>query len=97
MAKLFAKSGDPNQIPHSAASDQSALFANYSFRCLQTSKLSSHPHPPLYIKELNFTFRYVRPLHFDMARFANSRDPDQMPHFVVSDLGLHCLTVTLLG
>ena len=29
--------------------------------------------------------------------FANSIDPDQMPHSVVSDLGLHCLPVTLLG
>ena len=26
--------------------------------------------------------------------FANSGDPDQMPH---SDLGLHCLPITLLG
>ena len=29
--------------------------------------------------------------------FANSGDPDQMPHFVVSDLGLHCLPIALLG
>ena len=29
--------------------------------------------------------------------FANSRDPDQMPHSVVADLGLHCLPNTLLG
>ena len=29
--------------------------------------------------------------------FANSGDPDQMPHFVASDLGLHCLPITLLG
>ena len=29
--------------------------------------------------------------------FANSEDPDQMPRFVASDLGLHCLSVTLLG
>ena len=29
--------------------------------------------------------------------FANSRDPDQTPHSVASDLGLHCLPVTLLG
>ena len=29
--------------------------------------------------------------------FANSGDPDQMPHFVASDLDLHCLPVTLLG
>ena len=29
--------------------------------------------------------------------FANSGDPDQTPHSAVSDLGLHCLTVTSLG
>ena len=23
--------------------------------------------------------------------FANNVDPDQMPHYVASDLGLHCL------
>ena len=28
--------------------------------------------------------------------FANSGDPDQMPHSVASDLGLHCLPITLL-
>ena len=27
---------------------------------------------------------------------ANNVDPDQMPHYVVSDLGLHCLPMTLL-
>ena len=27
--------------------------------------------------------------------FANSGDPDQMPHSVESDLGLHCLLITL--
>ena len=26
--------------------------------------------------------------------FANSEDPDQMPHFATSDLGLHCLPIT---
>ena len=29
--------------------------------------------------------------------FANSGDPDQMPHSVASDLGLHCLPVTYIG
>ena len=28
--------------------------------------------------------------------FANSGDPDQMPHSAASDLGLHCLPMTLL-
>ena len=27
---------------------------------------------------------------------ANSVGPDQMPHYVGSDLGLHCLSMTLL-
>ena len=27
---------------------------------------------------------------------ANNVDPDQMPHNVASDLGLHCLSMTLL-
>ena len=27
---------------------------------------------------------------------ANSVVPDQMPHYVASDLGLHCLSMTLL-
>ena len=29
--------------------------------------------------------------------FSNSGDPDQMLHSAASDLGLHCLPVTLLG
>ena len=29
--------------------------------------------------------------------FANSEDPDQMPHSAASDLGLHCLPITLFG
>ena len=28
--------------------------------------------------------------------FANSGDPDQTPHSAASDLGLHCLPVTIL-
>ena len=29
--------------------------------------------------------------------FANSGEPDQMPHIAASDLGLHYLPITLLG
>ena len=29
--------------------------------------------------------------------YANSEEPDQMPHSAASDLGLHCLPATLLG
>ena len=32
-----------------------------------------------------------------VERFADSGDPDQMPHSAASDLGLHCLPITLLG
>ena len=30
-------------------------------------------------------------------RFANSEDPDHMPHSAASDLGLHCLPITFNG
>ena len=30
-------------------------------------------------------------------QFAKSEDPDQMLHSAASDLGLHCLQITLLG
>ena len=30
-------------------------------------------------------------------QFANSKDPDQTPRSVASDVGLHCLPITLLG
>ena len=52
---------------------------------------------------LNFSFKQVRLCELDIPRlnmaniFANSGDPDQMPHSVVSDLSLHCLPLTLLG
>ena len=29
--------------------------------------------------------------------FVNSGDPDQTPHSAASDLGLHCLPITILG
>ena len=29
--------------------------------------------------------------------FANSEDPDQTPRYAASDLGLHCLPISLLG
>ena len=29
--------------------------------------------------------------------FANSGDPDPTPHSAASDMGLHCLPITLLG
>ena len=29
-------------------------------------------------------------------QYANSGDPDQMPHSAASDLGLHCLPIILL-
>ena len=32
-----------------------------------------------------------------VERFANNADPDQTPHSAASDLGLHCLPITLLG
>ena len=41
------------------------------------------------ILSLLFNFRWK-------ILLANTGDPDQMPHYVASDLGLHCLPMTLL-
>ena len=42
---------------------------------------------------MRFRYSWIK-----MAKlFANSEDPDQMPHSVASDLGLHYLLITLLG
>ena len=41
---------------------------------------------------MRFTYSYRK-----MAKlFANIGDPDQMPRSAASDLGLHCLPITLL-
>ena len=47
-------------------------------------------------------FRGVRSILLFLCYFswkillANNVDPDQMPHYVASDLGLHCFRMTLL-
>ena len=41
---------------------------------------------------MRFTYSWGK-----MAKlFADSGDPDQMPHSAAPDLGLHCLPITLL-
>ena len=61
------------------------------------NKLPPHHHT-LYT---NFNFRYVRLCGLDIPRekWQNylQGDPDQTPHCMVSDTGVHCLPVTLLG
>ena len=37
------------------------------------------------------------PIERMVERFAGSADPDQTPRYAASDLGLHCLPITLLG
>ena len=55
------------------------------------------------LEESNFNFRYVRQCDLDILKekmaklLANSGDPDQTPHSAASELGLHCLPITLLG
>ena len=51
----------------------------------------------------NFNFRYVGLCDLDISSeklaklFANSGDPDQTSYSVVSDLGMPCLSVAILG
>ena len=41
--------------------------------------------------------RFIYSLRKMFKLFANSEDPDQTPRSAASDLGLHCLPITLLG
>ena len=55
------------------------------------------------MKDSNFDLRYVRLCNLDIhikkmvELFANIGDPDQTARLAASDLGLHCLPITLLG
>ena len=40
---------------------------------------------------------FCRFYSFFDGKLANTVDHDQTPHYVVSDLGLHCLPITLYG
>ena len=49
-----------------------------------------------------FDFKYDKLYDIDIHQekwlsYLQKRDPDQRPRSVASDLGLHCLPVTLLG
>ena len=50
------------------------------------------------MEERNFNFQAL-PFRYSQSKmaklFANSGDPDQMMYSATSDLGLHCLPVTL--
>ena len=58
------------------------------------------PHT-IYLK-IQFNVSYGRLCDLDNPRekwlnFANNGYPDQMPHFAVSGLDLHCFPITCLG
>ena len=49
---------------------------------------------------LYIDFRYARLCYLEIQMvelFANSGYPDQTPRSAASDLGLHCLPITLIG
>ena len=48
------------------------------------------------LDESIYHFRDVMSISDGKILLANNKDPDQMPHYMASDLGLHCLAVTLL-
>ena len=82
------------------------LFAYPShLELLAFNPLWTEKTPPHYLMEAsNFNFKHVWLWDLDIflekncycKLFANRGDPDQMPHSVASDLGLHCLPITLL-
>ena len=50
---------------------------------------------PFVILGMSYLFCRFYPVFDAKILLANNVDPDQMPHYVASDLGLHCLPITL--
>ena len=72
-------------------SDQTAsnlLYTGRLFLCIMLDESICHFRGVWFILSLLFYFWWKVVL-------ANNVDPDQMPHYVASDLGLHCLLMTL--
>ena len=65
------------------------LYTGRLFHCLMLDESICHFRSVMSNLSLFFNFYWK-------ILFANNLDPDQMPHDVASDLGLHCLPVTLI-
>ena len=72
------------------------------FGLLTHFRLNSLPTHYIW-EESNFDLRYTRLCDLDIPEekmvelFANSGNPDQTPRSAASDLGLHCLPITVKG
>ena len=66
------------------------LYTGRLFQCCLLEKFICHFRSVRSISSFLFYFWWK-------VLLTNSVDPDQTPHYVVSDLGLHCLSMTLLG
>ena len=72
------------------------IMMNPASRLLTHFRLNELPHNLL--EESIFDLRCFRLRYLDrekLKHFANSGDPDQTPSSAASDLGLHCLPITL--
>ena len=67
----------------------SPLYTGGFFHCFMLDESICHFRSIRSILSLLFHFYWKLLL-------ANTVDPDQMPHYVASELGLHCLPMTLL-
>ena len=69
----------------------------YHFNPLQTEQ--TLPHYILEVSNFNFRYAWLGDLHIPREKWLNylqTMETDQMSHSAASDLGLHCLPVTIL-
>ena len=73
---------------------------NISFQTyLFTHCILADPSIVIYVEQVHLPFygcRFYSVFDGKSCSKANTVDPDQMPHYVASDLGLHCLPMALL-
>ena len=67
----------------------------WSYRKVLVDPLKQNGNPFIAIGSVHFHFKGCWVVFFIFIILkANSGDPDQTPHYVVSDLGLHCLPMS---
>ena len=102
---IFAKFGHAQIYTDSACLAQTAVVCcgvTLSFLILFTHCLLVNTSTvicwtsPCVILGVSFLFSCFYSIFLWKILLANNVDPDQMPHYLASDLGLHCLPSTLL-
>ena len=100
LGSLGCKTSTQTNWPFQGGSSVAALLCLYICG-LTHFRLIELPHATYWKSPISILCRWGYEISIVLEKmakvFANSEDADQMPRCAASDLGLHCLPITLLG